>query len=192
MALFALAQQIVLHSQKRHRGIREPDTFSGGSADDLWTFIFQCQIYFHACEGEFKEDSEKIYFTISYLRDIALDYSEPFINEPNLYQDMDFLEDWDTFVQKLSNIFRSYSPEDDNKDAIVAIPFPPDGKAVTYFIQFAKYQNRIWWDDHSLQKVVKDAILARISKELCFSKEDLSMFEGYKQAVLKIDNDHWK
>jgi len=63
---------------------------------------------------------------------------------------MNFLEDWDTFVQKLLNIFGSYSPKDDNKDAIVSILFSPDGKAVTYFIQFAKYQNRIQWDDHLL------------------------------------------
>lgn len=102
------------------------------------------------------------------------------------------MEDWDAFVQKLSNIFGSYSPEDDDEDTIVAISFPPDSKAVTYFIQFAKYQDRIQWDDCFLQKVVKDAIPARISEELCFSKEDLSTFKGYKQAVLKIDNDHWK
>jgi len=43
--------------------------------------------------GEFREDSEKVYFAISYLRDIVLDYFEPFINEPNPYQEMDFLED---------------------------------------------------------------------------------------------------
>ena len=72
----------------------------------------------------------------------------------------------------------------------MSIPFPPDGKAITYFIQFAKYQNRIWWDDRSLQKVVKDTILARISEELRFSRKNLSMFEGYKHAVLKIYNDH--
>jgi len=105
---------------------------------------------------------------------------------------MDFLEDWDAFVQKLLNIFGSYSPEDDDEDAIIAIPFLPDSKVVTYFIQFAKYKNRIWWNDRSLRKVVKNAIPARISEELCFSKEDLFTFEGYKQAVLKINNDHWK
>jgi len=63
---------------------------------------------------------------------------------------------------------------------------------VTYFIQFTKYQNRICWDNHSLRKVVKDTISTRISEELYSSKEDLSTFEGYKQAVLKIDNDHWQ
>jgi len=68
------------------------------------------------------------------------------------------LEKWLAFVQKLSNLFRSYPPEDDDEDAIVAIRFPPNSKAVNYFIQFAKYQNRIRWDNYSLRKVVKNAL----------------------------------
>jgi len=135
---------------EKHRGTCEPDIFSGGTADDLWAFIFQCQIYFRACEGEFVEDSEKIYFAIFYLRSIALDYFKPYINEPDPTQPLNFLEDWSAFVQKLSNIFESYSPEDNDKDAIAAILFPADEKAVNYFIHFTKYQNQIRWDDRSL------------------------------------------
>jgi len=46
-------------------------------------------------------------------------------------------------VQKLLNLFGLYSPKDDDEDTIMAIKFPPDSKAVNYFIQFAKYQNSI-------------------------------------------------
>jgi len=60
------------------------------------------------------------------------------------------------------NVFGFYSPEDDDKDAIMAIPFPNDGKAVSYFIQSAKYQNHIHWDDCSLRKVVKDTLSSHI------------------------------
>jgi len=102
------------------------------------------------------------------------------------------LEDWSVFTQKLANVFGSYTPEDNNKNAIVVILFPPDGKAVMYFIQFTKYQNRIRWGDCSLRKVVKDTIPPRISKELRYSKEDLSTFESLKRAVLKIDSDYWR
>ena len=91
-----------------------------------------------------------MFFVISYLRGMALDYFELFINELDPYQNPDFLEDWAAFMQKLSNIFGLYSPEDDDENAIVAIIFPNDGKAINYFIRFAKYQNRIHWDDHSL------------------------------------------
>ena len=160
---------------------------------ELWECIHDCQWATNRTDPQWwLSITLDVPLHILYLRGIALDYFEPFINEPDPYQDMNFLEDWDAFVQKLSNIFGSYLSEDNDEDAIVAIPFLPDGKAVTYFIQFAKYQNRIQWDDRSLWKVVKDTILARISKELCFSKEDLSTFEEYKWAVLKIDNDHWK
>jgi len=72
-----------------------------------------------------------------------LGYFEPFINEPDLYHNLDFLEDWLAFVQKLSNIFGLYSLENNNKDTIISIPFLYEGKAVNYFIQFTKYQNRI-------------------------------------------------
>jgi len=123
---------------------------------------------------------------------VVLDYFEPFINEAEAYQSFNFLEEWSAFVQKLSNLFGSYLPEDDNKDAIVAIPFPNDGKAINYFIQFAKFQNRICWDDRALRKVVKDAIPNCVCNELRFSHEDVSMFEGLKRAVMRIDNDFWK
>jgi len=96
--------------------------------------MFQCQIYFCACKEEFSDNIDKIFFAISYLQGIALDYFEHFINEPNSYHNLDFLEDWPAFVQKLSNIFSSYSPEDDDENAIVSIPFPSNGKAVDYFI----------------------------------------------------------
>lgn len=115
-----------------------------------------------------------------------------FINKPDLYQNFDFLENWTAFVQKLFNIFGSYSPEDDNKNAIVAIPFPNNKKAVTYFIYFIKYQNHIQWDDCFLQKVVKDTLSNHIRDELQFSQENVLSFKGLKKVVLKINNDYWK
>jgi len=63
-----------------------------------------------------------------------LDYFKSFINETNPSQSFDFLEEWPAFVQKLSNLFGSYSPENDNEDTIIAIPFPVEDKAVNYFI----------------------------------------------------------
>ena len=62
----------------------------------------------------------------------------------------------------------------------MAITFPNKERAVNYFIQFAKYQNRIQWDDCSLWKVVKDALPPHVRNELRFSHEDVSSFEGLK------------
>ena len=191
-ALLTIVHQTGQHSSKNHRGVKEPDLFNWRSPDELRAFIFQCQIYFHACEEDFQEDTDKIFFAISYLRGIVLGYFEPYINELDPLQDFDFLDSWSAFVQKLSNTFGSYSPEDNDEDAIVSISFPHDGKAVNYFIQFAKYQNRIRWDDCSLRKVVKDAIPPHIHDKLCFSHEDMTSFEGFKRAIMKINSNYWR
>jgi Domain of unknown function (DUF4939) len=171
---------------------KQPDTFNGGTPQQLRTFIFQCKLFFNSSREDFAEDTDKINFAISYLRGPALDYFEPFINEPDPDDFYDFLFDWDKFVQKLANLFGSFSPEDDDEDAITAITFPHDGKATSYFIEFAKYQSRIKWDNRALRKVVKDAIPARISREIPYSREDTDSFDGYRKAVLRIDNDYWK
>jgi len=78
--------------------IKEPDLFSEGGPEELRAFVFQYQIYFHACEKEFSDDIDKIFFAISYLWGITLDYFEPFINEPDPYHNLDFLENWPAFV----------------------------------------------------------------------------------------------
>jgi len=44
------------------------------------------------------EDTDKIFFAISYLRSIALDYFKPFINKLDPLQVFDFLKDWLAFV----------------------------------------------------------------------------------------------
>ena len=142
--------------------IKKPNPFSKGGLEELHAFIFQYQIYFHACEGKFIDNRDKVFFAISYLHGIALDYFEPFINELDPYYNLDFLKDWSAFVQKLSNIFGLYSPEDNDKDTIMAIPFPNDSKAVNYFIHFSKYQNRIHWDERALCKVIKNTISTHI------------------------------
>jgi len=41
-------------------------------------------------------------------------------------------------MQKLSNIFGSYLPEDNDKDTIVAIPFPAGEKAINSLCQVSK------------------------------------------------------
>ena len=190
--LLALVRQLNNHSQKKPQVIKEPDPFSRGSPEELYIFVFQYQIYFCTCKGEFINDTNKVFLAILYLHGIALDYFKPFINEPNLYHNLDFLEDWSVFVQKLSNIFSSYSPEDDNENMIVSIPFPSDSKAVNYFICFVKYQNYICWNKRTLCKVVKDTILNCIQDKLYYSQENVLFFEGFKRAVLWIDSNYWK
>jgi hypothetical protein len=192
-AILALAKGKAPEEKRRsHVKTHEPDTFDGSSDQKLRVFLFQCKVYFRTRKREFADDEDKVFFAISYLRDAALDYFEPFINEPNPDKVYDFLTSWPAFMQKLTNLFGSYTPEDDDEDALATITFPNHGKATTYFIEFAKYQNRIEWNDRSLRRAVKEAIPSRITDELRFAREDIATFEGFREAVLRIDNEYWK
>jgi len=105
--------------------VKEPDPFSGSSPNELHAFIFQYQIYFCACEVEFSEDTKKVFFAISYLREVVLDYFEPFINELDPYQGFDFLENWSAFVQKLSNVLGNSRPSIEKEDKTInPLTFP--------------------------------------------------------------------
>lgn len=189
MAL-AKGQNVSDKSRKPAYKPKEPDVFKGENTESLRTFIFQCEVYFNARKREFEDPTDRVNFAISYLRGPALAYFEPYFTNSDTAHD--FFVSWPAFTQKLHNQFGSYSPEDDDEDAITSIAFPNDGKATQYFIDFARYQTRISWDERALRKVVKDAIPPRITDELRYSREDTSTFEGFKRAVLKIDNDYWK
>jgi len=93
-------------------------------------------------------------------------------------------------IEELVEIWPNEVCDNNDKDAITAIPFPHDGRATDYFIHFAKYQNRIQWNDRSLCKVVKNTISTRISEKLHYSQENLSSFEGYKRAVMRINDNY--
>ena len=91
--MLALTKQVGNCSQQKLWVIKKPNPFSKGGLKELHAFIFQYQIYFHACEGKFIDNGDKVFFAISYLHGIALDYFEPFINELDPYYNLDFLKD---------------------------------------------------------------------------------------------------
>jgi len=141
--LLALAKQSEPQNWRRQKGVHKLDLFSEGSPNELRAFIFQCSVYFCACTGEFTKDLDKVFSAISYLQRVALDYFKLYINKPDPEQSFDFLENWLVFIQKLTNMFGSYSPEDNDEDAIISLSFSSEEKAINYFIQFAKYQTHI-------------------------------------------------
>src|SRR5215813_3261874 len=141
-AILALSREKKPAEVKTTCKTREPDTFNG-TEKKLRPFIFQCKVYFKSRPKDFEKEETKIFFAISFLTGAALDYFEPYINEPDPDKEYNFLCSWEAFVQKLTNLFGPYKPQEDDEDAIVALTFPSNMKATNYFIEFAKYQSRI-------------------------------------------------
>src|SRR5882724_10677883 len=63
----------------------EPDPFDGSDLHKLQTFILQCKLNFQDQKDQFENEEDKVNYTLSYLKGLALDCFEPAllgINDP--------------------------------------------------------------------------------------------------------------
>jgi hypothetical protein len=65
----------------------DPDQFDGSDLKKLWGFLLQCKFNFWAKLESFSNDSAKVNYVLSFLKETALNYFEPFLiddpaNEP--------------------------------------------------------------------------------------------------------------
>ena len=91
--------------------IKKPKTFTGRDLKKLKGFIFQCCLYLWGLP-EFEDDSKRVTFALSYLRDVAQEWFKPRIssiadNYPK------WLESWDLFVEELQNNFGPFDKSTD-------------------------------------------------------------------------------
>jgi hypothetical protein len=59
--------------------LREPDPFDGKDPKKLPGFLLQCMLNFRARPQEFQHDSTKVNYALSFLKEPALDYFEPYL-----------------------------------------------------------------------------------------------------------------
>ena len=57
--------------------LREPDTFDGSDANQLWAFILQCSLHFQDRTNAFTTDTTKVTYALSYLTGSALSWFKP-------------------------------------------------------------------------------------------------------------------
>ncbi|GJJ06929.1 hypothetical protein Clacol_001125 [Clathrus columnatus] len=137
-----LESQQLIQTQQIARCIKakEPETFDGTSFEKLTNFITQCQLAFWANLNNFLEDWQQIFYAISFLCGSALEYFQPFLEfDDKAIDEFEFFHDWGNFVQALTNAFGVIAPEDDAETALMDLTFGENGRAMSYFILFAKY-----------------------------------------------------
>src|SRR5260370_21642499 len=81
--------------------VQAPDTFNGMNLEDLWTFLLQCQITFKSCPQDFPTESSRVFFTISYLKKVALEWFEQGVLEEDPRRTPLWRENWAEFLKDL-------------------------------------------------------------------------------------------
>ncbi|GJJ06798.1 hypothetical protein Clacol_000994 [Clathrus columnatus] len=140
VAILESQQSIQTQQIARHIKVKEPETFDGTSFEKLANFITQCQLAFQANPNDFLEDWQRIFYAISFLHGSALEYFQPFLEfGDEAIDEFEFFHDWGNFVQALTNAFGAIAPEDNAETALMDLTFGKNGRAMSYFILFAKY-----------------------------------------------------
>jgi hypothetical protein len=59
--------------------LRDPDPFDGKDPKKLRGFLLQCKLNFRAKPEYFRDDTAKVTYVLSFLKEPALDYFEPLL-----------------------------------------------------------------------------------------------------------------
>jgi hypothetical protein len=59
--------------------LRDRDPFDGKDPKKLWGFLLQCKLNFRAKPESFPDDTAKVTYILSFLKEPALDYFKPFL-----------------------------------------------------------------------------------------------------------------
>src|SRR6266436_6880918 len=87
-----------------------PDTFDGSNPEDLQAFILQCQITFNSYLHQYLTDTTKVFFAISYLKKMALEWFKQGVLEDNPEFTLAWCHSWVEFIKELRTHFRPTNP----------------------------------------------------------------------------------
>ena len=86
--------------------VRDPDPFNGLDPKKLWGFLLACKLNFQAQPKAFWSGNAKVNYAMSFLKGMALDYFERFLDTPD--DKPAWLKDYKLFVEELLINFGPY------------------------------------------------------------------------------------
>ena len=94
----------------QHTHIRPPNSLNGSNPDDLQPFLLQCQLTFNSYPQQFSTDESKVFFTISHMKRMALEWFEQGIMSYNLLHTPVWHSSWKDFIIELHTNFGPANP----------------------------------------------------------------------------------
>jgi hypothetical protein len=115
--------------------LREPDPFDGKDPKKLRGFLLQCKHNFWAKPESFRDDAAKFTYILSFLKEPALDYFEPFlVNDP--VNEPAWLTNFEYFTEELYIYFGPYNQQAEAKIELEQLVMKDNHKATKFFVDF--------------------------------------------------------
>src|SRR5258707_4593647 len=135
-----------------------PNVFNGSNPEDLQVFLLQCQITFNTHPQNFTSESAKVFFTISYLKKLALEWFEQGILEDGLTQAPEWRSSWTEFVKELWTHFRPANPIGTVEAELWHLTMASGACLSEYLVRFNTLASRVEWGDVALHYQFYDGL----------------------------------
>ena len=127
--------------------VRDLDVFDGSDTHKLQLFLIQCTLNFCNCPDAFTSDSDKVTFTLSYLKGTVLDWFEPSLTSG---KSLPWLDDYSDFIGELKNNFGPHDPEGEAEADLENLKMCDNQRIVKYLVDFNHLAAHVQWGDATL------------------------------------------
>jgi len=150
-------------NQTKEPKVASPETFHGRNKAKLAHFLLGLNIVFSTQPMRYPDEKTKISYAISFLRDDAMAWIEPFANKP-IYDQPDFMKNFDLFVKELKTIFGD--PDEVATAERQIRSLRQRGPASNYFADFRRLAAVLDWNDSALCSQAYTGLKDKIKDEL--------------------------
>ena len=143
--------------------VHELDVFNGSDTCKLQPFLVQCTLNFHNHPDAFTSDSDKVTFTLSYLKGTMLDWFKPSLTSS---KSLPWLDDYSDFVGELKNNFGPHDPKGEAKADLENLKMRNNQCIMKYLVDFNRLAARVQWGDTALRQQMYHGLLSRIRDDI--------------------------
>ena len=170
--------------------LKNPDVFDGSDPSKLASFLNQCYLIFADRPQDYREDDDKFFYIISYLRGTAQKWFEPNLFDPTPGAVPAWDGNFPLFIRELSIHFGPHDPVGDAEDNLWQCRMKSSDKISTYLLAFDTYAAITGWDDRALRHQFYEGLPSRIKDEMVHQNY-VNNLAGVKSIAHRIDARYW-
>ena len=167
----------------------DPDLFDSFDPKKLQGFLPECKLDFQARPKAFRIENAKVNYAMSFLKGMALDYFEPFLDTPD--NEPAWLEDYKLFLEELLINFGPYNTFMDAEAELDVLIMKESHKATRFFIDFFRLSTLCDYNNRALLQKAYSMLLKRVKDEMTHFDRS-SMLQELRDLVLRINQRYWE
>ena len=169
--------------------VRDPDPFDGADPKKLRGFLLECKLNFQARPKVFQMENAKVNYAMSFLKGMALNYFEPFLDTPD--NKPAWLKDYELFIEELLINFGPYNALTDAEAELDALIMKDSHKAMRFFVGFFRLSMLCDYNDRALFQKAYSMLPKRVKDEMTHFDHPATLQE-LRDLVLRIDQRYWE